>query len=258
MSEFTHVLIILAAIIANIIAIKRYAYDKENEPTCDNYVLNTYLYVLFEFLVISIILVLAYENTEFESLIISIFTSWIGFIIYIVAYIVLFMTLKSLNPKRNQLALYATWMGVVSMFAILMYFPVKLAHILGFLKLAIVLTLVLTSAMSYLGVRYGDDLVKFDWDIYLNMGVFLLILAYFALPFMGLATNTTYIALSCMSLVIFSLLLLSCNKELVQRSKTCYEDNNPNYPMEATEIGIKIINVFSDIVNIIGRSKNNK
>lgn len=255
MSEFTHVLIILAAIIANIIAIKRYAYDKENEPTCDNYVLNTYLYTLFQFLVISIILVLAYENTELESLIIGMLTSWIGFIIFIVAYVVLFMTLKSLNPKRNQLALYTTWMGVVSMFAILMYFPVKLAHMLGFLKTAIVLTLALTSTMSYLGIRYGDDLVKFDWDAFLTLALFVLIIAYFALPLMGLATNTTYIVLSCISLVIFSLLLLSFNKQLVERSKTCHKDNNPNYPLEATEIGIKIINVFGDIVNIKSRSR---
>ncbi len=127
MSEFAHVLIILAAIVANIIAIKRYAYDKENEPSCDNYVLNTYLYVLLQFLVISFILILSCENARLESTIIQILTTRIGFITFMVIYIGLFFTLKSLNPKRNQLALYSTWMGLISMFAILMYFPAKIS-----------------------------------------------------------------------------------------------------------------------------------
>lgn len=255
MSEFVHVLVILTAIIANIIAIKRYAYDKKHEPTCDNYILNTYLYVLLQFLLISIILVLSFENTEFESLIRNIFTSWVGYIVFIAVYIALFFTLKSLDPKRNQLALYTTWMGIVAMFAILMHFPVKIAHMLGFLNDAIVLTLCLTSAMSYVGIKYGDDLVKFNWDLYLTWALIALIVAYMVLPMMGGGTNATHITLSVMSLIIFSLLLLSYNKQLVQRSKTCYNDNNPNYPLESTNISIKIINVFSDIINIKARTR---
>jgi hypothetical protein len=257
MSEFTHVLIILAAIVTNIIAIKKFAYNEENQPSCDNYVFNTYLYVLLLFLIMSIILVLSYNNIGFENIIHGIFSSWFGFISFMIVYIALFFTLQSLSPKRNQLALYITWLGLIIMFTILMHFPIKIAHVKGFLQSAIVITLCLVSAMSYLGIKHGDYLVKFDWDAYLGYALIGLILTYMIIPFLGDIgnMNNIYIYISIFSLIIFCLLLLSFNKQLVERSKTCYEDNNPNYPLESIKIGTKIINILQDIINIKSRLK---
>lgn len=255
MSEFANILIILTAIIANIIAIKRYAYDRENKPTCDNYVLNTYLYVLLEFLIISFIVVSTIENKAYEKFIFDMLTSWVGMIIYMIVYIMLIIKLKTINPKNNQLMLYVVWLCVVSMFAVLIHPFVKIASIFGFLKTAVIITLTLITVMSYIGIKYGNDLVTFDWDKYLTYGIIGLIIAYLIIPFTGLNNSTTYLILSIISLIIFLLLLLSFNKQLLERSKKCYEDKNPNYQVESIDLGIKIINIFGDVVKIMGNSR---
>ena len=47
---------LLAFAIINILAINNYAYDKNGNVHCDNYVLNTYLYVILGFIIMAFII----------------------------------------------------------------------------------------------------------------------------------------------------------------------------------------------------------
>ena len=255
MTQFLKVLFLLLAVVANTIVIKQTAF-KEDKPTCDNYILNTYLYVLLAFIIISTLLVAGYENKMIESNIMMIFSSWMTVIIFIVSYIGLIIWFHSVDPKDNILLVHILWLLLVLYFSLLLYMPVKVAHMLNVLKPAIIVTLFVTAIVVYLGIKHGDKLVTFDWDKYLRMALMGIIISYFLLIFVPEKDkNKVIIGITIVSLIVFVLLLLSYNKKLTERAKTCYEDNNPNYPKESVGIVIKIINIFMDIARLMGRRR---
>lgn len=255
MSHFLKVLFLLMAVVANAIVIKQTAF-KEDKPTCDNYILNTYLYVLLAFVIISTLLVAGYENKMIESNIIMIFSSWMTFILFMVSYIGLIIWFHSVDPKDNLLLVHILWLLLVLYFSLLLYFPVKVADMLNVLKPAIVVTLLITVVVVYLGIKYGDKLVTFDWDKYLIMALVGIIICYFLLIFVpDNQKEKVIIGLTVVSLVVFVLLLLSYNKKLTERAEKCYEDNNPNYPKESVGIVIKIMNIFMDIARLMRRRR---
>lgn len=261
LSEFTYAIIILSAIVGNIIAIKRFAYDNELNATCDNYILNTYLYVLLGFLIASLVISLTFESKIVNNLVMTIFSSWLSVIIFIGLQFGSFILFNRINPK-NKIQLHLMWLVLILFFSILLYFPIKLSVYMNFLPIAIGLTLSLVSVLSYIGINYGKQLIKYDWDIYLRYGLLALIVINLLMPFLmpmllklGFSENNIYIILSLISIVIFSLLLMSYNKKLNERSKLCYKDKNPNYPKESVGLIIKIINILMDIINILARTK---
>lgn len=59
-----------------------------------------------------------------------------------------------------------------------------------------------------------------------------------------------------MSLVIFVLLLLSNHKKLKENADKCIDGKVvPNYPYESFGIFIKMLNIFQDLIRILGLSK---
>lgn len=264
LSQFTHAIIILSAIVGNLIAIKRFAYDNKFNTTCDNYILNTYLYVLLGFLLTSLFILLTFESKMVNNLVMNTFSSWLSIIIFIVLYYGSLILFNKVNPKNN-IQLHLMWLVLILFFSILLYFPIKLSVHMNFLSLAIGITLVLVSILSYVGIKYGKDLIKHDWDIYLRYGLFALIIIYFLLPLLmplliklGLEQNTIYIILSLISIIVFSLLIMSYNKKLNERSRLCYKNNNPNYPQESVGLIVKIMNILIDIINLLGRNSRSR
>lgn len=252
MSNFFQLLLIITAIVVNVIAIKRNSYDNEYNLTCDNYILNTYLYLLSAFLIGSLILLVTSENENIQTLMIKIFDNLAFFIAYLVLLIVSFISLYSINPK-NTILLHLVWLLIICMLSITMYFPIKLGNLANILKPAIAITIALVTITAYLGIYHGKSIVTFDWDKYLRYGIIVLILSYIVLPFVLGHENMEYAIyiLSFVSLTIFTLLLLSYNKKLTERAEECHKENNPNYPKEALGLATKIINVLSDIIKIL-------
>ena len=118
------------------------------------------------------------------------------------------------------------------------------------------LTLLITVTVVYLGIKYGDKIITFDWDKYLRIALIMLIGVYISLMFYPPnQIQTTLYILSAVSLVIFTLLLLSYNKKLTERAKECHKDNNPNYPKESMGLIIKVMNIFMDILKLMSRKR---
>lgn len=255
MTPFLQILLLLFATLVNIIFIKQTAFEKD-KPTCDNYILNTYLYVLLGFLLISIILIATYENKDVEQFIVNIFSSWLYIILFMLIYIGLIVWFYTTDPKDNLLMVHILWLLLILFFSLLVYMPVKIANVLNVLKPAIIATLLITIVVVYCGIKYGDKLVKYDWDKYLRIGLIGIIICYFGLIFIPFKNRKQIsIILSVLSLIIFVLLLLSYNKKLTERAEECYTDNNPNYPKESIGIVIKIINIFTNIAKLMGGRK---
>ena len=65
-----------------------------------------------------------------------------------------------------------------------------------------------------------------------------------------------FFIISIISLLIFVLLLLSNHKKLRENSEKCIEGKVvPNYPLESFGLYIKILNIFTDLIRILGRLK---
>ena len=88
MSKFFQLLLIITAIVVNVIAIKRYSYDNDNNLTCNNYILNTYLYLLSAFLIGSLVLVGTNENKDVEQLVVNLFSNIYFIIFYVILNII--------------------------------------------------------------------------------------------------------------------------------------------------------------------------
>lgn len=255
MSYFLLTMLSFITVIANAIMIKQIAF-KDNKPTCNDYILNTYLYVLLGFLIISTVILATFENGKMENILGTIFGSTVSMILFILVYIGIIIWFHTIDPKDNLLLLHIVWLLCILMFSILLYAPVKLAKMWNVLKPAVALTLLITVIVVYLGIKHGDKIITFDWDKYLRIALIGIIVVHILLLFFppkNLAT-VLYI-LSAISLVIFVLLLLSYNKKLTERAKECYKDNNPNYPKESMGIVLKIMNIFMDIVRLMGRRR---
>ena len=68
--------------------------------------------------------------------------------------------------------------------------------------------------------------------------------------------STFYFIISIISLLIFVLLLLSNHKKLKENSDKCIDGKVvPNYPVESIGLFIKILNIFNDLLRILGHSK---
>jgi FtsH-binding integral membrane protein len=132
----------------------------------------------------------------------------------------------------------------------------RLENVIG---MAGLLTLCIVIGTGFLGYYLGDKIITFDWDKYLGMALFALIVISFAGPFFIKDIETLisfYYAISIGGLIIFTLLLLSNHKKLKENSEKCVNSTNPpNYPLESFNIVIKIANIFQDLIQILAIRK---
>lgn len=262
LTNFTYILIILSAIVINVIAIRRYSYDDKMNRTCDDYILNTYLYVILAFLIFSFMTTFLLESKHISKSIISLFDNWINVIIYLIVYAILYTLLGKTNP-RNEIQSHGIWLLLMIMLGVLMFVPVVTMKATNLLYTTITITLAIVITLAYVGVKYGDVLVNSNLDKYLTYAlvgliVLSLLVVYVPQLFAGMTGYQMILMLSIPGLIIFSLLLLSYNKKLADRAQQCYKDNNPNYPLESVGLIVKIINIALDVFRLLYARKNKK
>ena len=111
-------------------------------------------------------------------------------------------------------------------------------------------------ATGLVGYYYGDTLITFDWDYYLTWALIAWIVIFILGSFM-ITTPTEMInfiyIMAIASLIIFVLLLVSYFKTLKQNANKCVDGQViPNYPLESWSLVIKMVNVFVDMIRILG------
>jgi hypothetical protein len=210
------------------------------------------------------IVVLVNDKTGiFNSLFILMFSGSmiqviISFIILIIIMIALTYALYHVNPT-NILASNAIWLSLIFIIGLILIPTIMLGRLTDVVGLAGIATLVITIVVGLLGYYLGDKIVTFNWDFYLSIALFILIIAIIVGPFF-ITTPETMMSfiyvISIISLIIFVLLLLSNHKKLKENSDKCIDGKVvPNYPVESYGIVIKIVNIFSNLIRILAIRK---
>jgi len=255
----------LTIVVLICILIGNYAF-KNGLLTCDHYVFNTYLYIILSILLIFIVVLINDQTGMFNSFLIwmsegSIAKIIITFIIILAVFFGLLYALKKVNPE-NILLSNAIWLALILLIGVFLIPTIWFGRLTDVVGLAGVLTIIITLVVGLVGYYYGDKIITFDWDKYLYYALWALIIISIIGPFLIKDYNkmmTFYLIISIISLIIFVLLLLSNHKKLKENSEKCIDGKAvPNYPVESFGIFIKILNVFQDLIRILGTLKGRK
>lgn len=240
------------------IAIGHYAF-KNGELTCDHYILNTFLYVI---LAIILIFMLVLLNDKY-----GIFNPFLDFFFYksnspIISFIIMLLLIIGLSyaiihiPPQNILASNAIWLLLIMLISLILIPSIFFGRVSGVVGIAGLITISIVIATGIIGYYYGDSLILFDWDYYLKWALWIWI-AIFLIGIFMINTPTQMVnfiyIMAIASLIIFILLLISYFKTLKQNANQCVNGQTiPNYPLESWKLVIKIVNVFKDMIRILG------
>jgi FtsH-binding integral membrane protein len=252
----------LTVTVITCILIGHYAF-KNGMLTCDNYILNTYLYIILSILLMFMVVLINDKFGLFNSLLAwmsqgTIYRIVLTFIVLLVVLFGLIITLQIIKPT-NIVASNLIWATLVVTLGIFLIPTIWFARLTDVVGLSSMLTILITIVVGFLGYYYGNEIVTFDWDKYLNIALLVLVIIMFIGMFMITNPATMimfYYVVSIICLIIFVLLLLSNHKQLKENADKCIDGQAvPNYPVESFTIFIKMLNIFQDLVNILGMSK---
>jgi len=251
----------LVIIVLVCIAIGHNAF-KNGELTCDHYILNTYLYVILAVLLIFMLILLNDKYGVFNSLLDLFFynasSPFISFLIMLALIIGLSYAIVHI-PPQNVIASNAIWLLLVMLITLILIPSIYFGRVSGVIGMAGLITIGIVVATGLVGYYYGDSLITFDWDTYLMWALIGWIVV-FVLGMLLVKTADGMVSfiytMSIASLVIFVLLLLSYFKKLKANAAKCVDGTVvPNYPLESWNLIIKIANVLTDIIRILGIRK---
>jgi len=185
----------------------------------------------------------------------------ITFIVILALLFGLTFALLAVDPK-NILASNSIWLLLILVIGFLLIPTIWFGRLTDVVGLAGILTILITLVVGIAGYYYGDKIITFDWDYYLNIALWILIAIIIIVPFFLSTSEQMYnfvLVVSFISLLIFVLLLLSNHKKLKENSEKCIDGKAvPNYPVESYGLIIKIVNVFQDLIRILGMTKGRK
>ena len=252
----------LTVAVITCILIGHYAF-KNGMLTCNNYVLNTYLYIILAILLIFMVVLVNDKFGIFNSFLLwmsegSMFRIIVIFIIILLILGSLLFALRTVNPT-NIVASNMIWATLILFLGIFLIPTIWFGRLTNVVGMAGMLTILITIVVGFLGYFYGNEIVTFDWDKYLNYALFMLIIVMIVGPLMITDPNSMYLfymSVSIIALIIFVLLLLSNHKKLKENADKCIDGKVvPNYPVESFNIFIKMLNIFQDLIRILGMSK---
>ncbi len=244
--------IIIAIIIC--IMISNFAF-KNGMITCDNYILNTYLYIILAILLIFIIILLNDKTGCFNNLVYLIISSnkIISFAIIISILLALNYALFKTNPK-NVIVSNIIWFLIMFMIGIILIPIIIIGNLNNVAIIAGVITILITIITGLISYYYSH-LINYDWDKYLDISLYILIILLLLGSFFVYSKNIEMFvyAISILSIIIFTLLLLSNGKKIKENAEKCVDGKDvPNYPLESYSMILNIVNIFQNLIYILG------
>ena len=252
----------LIIIVVICILIGNYAF-KNGSLTCDHYVLNTYLYIILAILLVFMVVLINDKYGIFNSFLLWMSQgSMIRIIIICIILLILLLGLSyallKVNPN-NIVASNTIWTLLILILGISLIPTIWFGRLENVVGIAGISTIVITIGVGLLGYYYGDEIVTFDWDKYLNYALMALIGIIFIGMFIIENPETMFnfiFIVSILILIIFILLLLSNHKKLKENSEKCIDGKTvPNYPVESFNIFIKMLNIFQELIRIFAMLK---
>ena len=218
---------------------------KGGKLTCNNYILNSYLYVILGIIIIILNMLLNDEYNYLPSI------RGIGSVILIlILAIILIYLVRSIDPRKT-IPKHVAWLAFMILFSAILYPIYMISRKYGVLLQALVYASILAILTTAL-VFYNPDILKKHikrW--HLMIALILLIIANLALPYIiSDATNLArgYYILSIIGLVIFTAILIFYTRILKENSEKCVV---PDYPGESMGFVIVLGNMFADVARIL-------
>jgi FtsH-binding integral membrane protein len=249
-NQFIYFLGLITFAIINILAINNYAYDANGKVHCDNYVLNTYLYVMLGFIIMAMVILVDERFEIFSSILLKYgLLGMLGITIVMILFIIL------LRSTQNQFLAHTYWFIVLVILGCLLSIPIQLYGMIdmNIIYIGFAITILITGVMGYIGYKYGKAFITTNFDNYLTWALILLVLASFAGLFINIPNYWVYISIA--GVIIFSLLLLSYNNKIRKNGETC---KVPNYPSESFGLIIKIANLLQDVLYLVARTRSRR
>jgi FtsH-binding integral membrane protein len=235
------------------------SFDENKKPTCNKYVLNTYIYLTMMFsLLISLILILnmlmpnytlGYLRMYFLVLIIQTLISF--FFIYLINVI----------PSTDVIKKRIIWVLFILNFALFLLPVIQMSIYSGQTDLimsAMFITFAVVAGLTLLTFISPDLIIKNSesWTPYVLIALIGLILAYL-IPMIFCAfgncnlalLNKWYYYLAIIGIILFIFVILYKTKKVVENSQKCKTANDADYIKESTSLFISIINLFLNILS---------
>ncbi len=235
---------------------------KDGKPTCEKYVLNSYLYLTVSISLL-VCLVLLF-NILFPNYTLQMFAG-LGLIIFIIlalmsfVFIYLINTISPLDVMKKRLV----WILFITNFALLLLPVIQLGfmmnqHSLLMSTLFMVIGIVaLITLITYLNPNF---IIKNSagWTPYVIAGLLILILAHIIplilckffitcnLDFM----NSYFYYLAIAGVIVFTFIIIYRTKIIVENAEKCKSPQDADYIKESSGMLILMINLFLDILRV--------
>lgn len=217
-----------------------------NELSCNNYILNTYLYIILSIILVSII-VLSIDRGDINNLKYFQQYYWILFI-----FTIGFLLLTMIISPRQIILKHLSWLSFICLIGLTMY-PIYLFTKMNnvFLR-TLITTLVIVLGLTAVAF-YKPEMISLSWGpiliTLLVIGIVMRVLNIFLNNNPNTQGKMSYI-LSYVFIIIFSFLLLYDTKKLQVNAKKCII---PDYVNESIGIFLDIINLFSNLGRVNSR-----
>jgi len=271
---------IISVIISSIVLISTTSIVQgtsfENEkPTCDNYVLNTYLYLLIAISMIitmALLLVLLFSNkinrllaneTFMFRFIMKYFYTIMAVILFSVMLILyLQYLLYKVSPleMKKKVALWMSILFILSIHMALLIYIYDKNNMLWIMLLSMMITLTLFGLLSLIVYLRPDWIKTKIWGIAIFIAIVGLLIAYI-LPLLYCLmfvcdmnkVNKMYYYLAIIGIIIFSFYILYKTKVVIENAEKCQSPEDADYIKESHGLFLGLLNIFLRVLRLSGR-----
>jgi FtsH-binding integral membrane protein len=255
-------LVPLAVLIASSATVQSTSYVN-GVPTCENYVLNTYLFLT---IALSLVVTLTlFMNVIMPNYTEMVYSSLLSLIIILIVHIFLLFYLRylidTISPLEVKKKLAAWLLFIIN----LTLFILPTLQIMlknnegGIIVSTMLLTLIMTTVLSLVAFIKPELIKTETWGPYLFVALLGLILGLLLPLFIcmfkacnGSFINSWYYYISTIGVIIFCFVLLYYTKKVIENADKCKKPEDADYMKESTNLFMAIINLF---LNLLGRKR---
>lgn len=214
--------------------------------TCNNYILNTYVYIILSILLLFLTI---FKLTDNNIQIADIFGGINSIIITITTFILIF-ALIILSPKMFLLKhfVWILWLILMGIFIYPLYLKNKgLFYQVGFLTISIV------AILSIISFTFPHIITNSWWlPLFISLIVICIstIIESILRRYRYITNNSYNKILSYLIIFLFSFWVMYDTKQIITNSKKCGTTLVPDYINESMNIVLDMVNIFTSIHNI--------
>jgi FtsH-binding integral membrane protein len=224
--------------------------DMQAVPTCNEYVKNTYLY-LMTYVIIMCFMVLALAayklpiniRKQFESNLVLVIAT---FIVYILLYIGTFMAILLVNKKH---LLLKHFLALFFIFLSALFYQFLLIEFGGQeMLIALGITVVVFVALSIIAFKFQDLLTSRVSMAFLIMFIVVVVVELLVSLIAPFSWFARLITLVVMMFIVY--IAMVHTKRMIENAKDCEKDGGPDYVREAMSFFVDMKNIFIRVLSL--------